>query len=177
LGNIAIDKQKQDLPFLSEGKEYEFRKFHDELKKLGLLNSPNTQGKIVVIDQDITLKIMEWNFERFGITERVSLFQDGHFALEKIKDVLSDLTITSTDSVIQPISLLIVEINMPIINGLQICASVKALYDEKQSELEAISTAFTQQLGSSTSQTVKSEVKLVRPMIIYMSDIDYNQMQ
>ena len=64
---------------------------------------------------------------------------------------------------------------MPIINGLQICSSVKALYDEKQSELEAKSTGFTQKLGSSSS--VKSPLKLVRPMIIYMSDIDYNQMQ
>lgn len=74
---------------------------------------------------------MEWNFERFGISERVSLFPDGHLALAKITDILADVTIASADSVVQPISLLMVEINMSIINGLQICSSVKALYDEK----------------------------------------------
>ena len=56
---------------------------------------------------------------------------------------------------------------MPIINGLEICSRVKALYEEKQSELDQ---TFIQNSDLSIKIV---RVKIIRPMIVYMSDIDY----
>ena len=60
---------------------------------------------------------------------------------------------------------------MPIINGLEICSRVKALYEEKQSKLDE---TFIQNSDLSIKIV---RVKIIRPMIVYMSDIDYEQMK
>ena len=62
------------MPFLSDSQKAEFMKFHDELQKHGFMNSLNLSGKIMVIDQDVTLMIMELYFERLGVKDRVSYF-------------------------------------------------------------------------------------------------------
>ena len=67
----------------------------------------------------------------------------------------------------QPVSLLVLDINMPIITGLELCAKVKELYIEKQVEINRVACLFKDRAG---------EIKLIRPLIIYSSSLDYTKM-
>ena len=60
------------------------------------------------------------------------MFDNGQDALNHISDVLSNIY---RDFHIQPISLLLLDINMPIINGLECAQQVKQLYREINEKL------------------------------------------
>ena len=60
------------------------------------------------------------------------MFDNGQDALNHISDVLSNIY---RDFHIQPISLLLLDINMPIINGLECAQQVKQLYREVNEKL------------------------------------------
>ena len=60
------------------------------------------------------------------------MFDNGQDTLNHITDVLSNIY---RDFHIQPISLLLLDINMPIISGLECAQQVKQLYREINEEL------------------------------------------
>ena len=56
----------------------------------------------------------------------------------------------------QPVSLLILDINMPIITGLQAAAKIKELYENVGRD--------------------KGGSKIIRPLIVFLSQLDYGRM-
>ena len=106
-----------------------------------LLHHLNRQGQVIVIDDEsFTLEIMRMQFERLELDEkRLWLFQDANIGLNHFKKILDRLILPEeaedrTLNVkinIQPVSFLILDIDMPIVSGLEICSKIKALYTEK----------------------------------------------
>ena len=182
---------------MSEQQKPTFKKFVDELRVMQLLELLNSDGQIIVVDDEtFTLETMRMQFEALKIEEkRMWLFQDGQMSLSHFQKILDGIYLpeeveNGSDDYkinIQPVSLLILDINMPIVTGLQICARVKALYSEKQTEIDASlqnsrleekkeeENDEEKQIESHTGN--KMIVQIVRPMIVFVSSHDYNTMK
>ena len=63
-------------------------------------------------------------FREFGIEDKLVLFTNGKQVVEYFESILQD---PETDS-IQPVSLLILDINMPIYNGMKALALIEEMY-------------------------------------------------
>ena len=70
----------------------------------------------------------------------------------------------------QPVSLLLLDINMPILNGLQVLLKVKEKFELTEKKLAEIES--TEDQPASTSK-----LRVVRPLIAYLSQNDYGQMK
>ena len=65
-------------------------------------------------------------------------------------------------SIVQPVALLILDVNLPVITGLDVCSKVKEIYTRKQKELNDKSI---------------DPIQLHRPLIIFYSSLDYKNME
>ena len=110
------------------------------------------------------------NLEDMDIAYNLIMFQDGLEAVNYFNQLLEDLQTElkfdknpHKNGVIQPVSLLILDVNMPILNGIQVLMQVKEKFDQLEGKL-----SDTRKLISYT-ETKLPIVKVVRPLIAYLS--------
>ena len=79
-------------------------------------------------DQYVTKMEMKINFDEMGISNKLIMFSDGEEVVDYF-DVLLDNLDTQTQSdeqpTLQPVSLLLLDINMSILNGIETLKQVK----------------------------------------------------
>ena len=116
------------------------------------------------------------NLEDMEIASNLIMFQDGLETINYFNQLLEDLKTelasegnhNHNGGVIQPVSLLILDVNMPILNGLQVLMQVKEKFDSLESEL------LNSRKMISITETPLPQVKVVRPLIAYLSQNDYH---
>ena len=69
---------------------------------------------------------MKMNFQDMGIPEKLKTFSDGKAVADYFERLLDDEE--SAQECIQPVSLLLLDINMPIENGIQALVRIKEAY-------------------------------------------------
>ena len=77
------------------------------------------------------------NFTEIDILEKLVVFSDGEPTVAYFEQVLGELnasTVEKQEKVIQPVSLLILDLNMPY-NGLEAIKSIKNLYEKTNARL------------------------------------------
>lgn len=74
-------------------------------------------------------------FEDVGLTKRLVMFQNGQEVLEFIDRYQESIEMSDQNIVQQPISLLLLDINMPVLNGLQTLPLVKKKFAELNESL------------------------------------------
>ena len=91
-----------------------------------------------------------------GITERLVIFQNGLEVIDFLNKLLNKETQEKLDEnqdFYQPVSLVLLDINMPIMNGLEALKQIKEQYANINKD------------------------KLVRPMICYLTQLNYANMR
>ena len=68
------------------------------------------------------------NFQDMGIPEKLKLFSDGKAVADYFESLLNDIESEQEEFCIQPVSLLLLDINMPIENGIEALARIKQAY-------------------------------------------------
>ena len=84
------------------------------------------------------------------------MFANGQEVVNHFGKILKNLTFVSTQAVIQPVSLLILDINMPILNGF-----------ETKKAIEELFVKFNARLNSE-----HPEITVLRPLVCYLSQFD-----
>ena len=96
--------------------------------------TPNTEGTVILADDEFfNQQSMYLKFKELDIKHRLQLCQNGREVIslineevEKAKNKIAANEIQQ--KFVQPISLLLLDINMPIVNGLEVCKKVKTIY-------------------------------------------------
>ena len=99
---------------------------------------------------------MEAHFNNVKIRNRLITFPDGQQAVEYFKSLIEINKIRTTTK-FYPVSLLILDINMPVLNGLQAAEKIRALYKTGNENLS----------GS----------KLMPPVIVFLTQLDFDHMR
>ena len=106
---------------------------------------------------------MKKQFQNLNLEDRLNLFIDGQSTLNYFENLLVEPLTQFRNpfdpSIAQPVALLILDVNLPVITGLEVCSKVKEIYTRKQKELNEKST---------------DPIQLHRPLIIFYSSLDYN---
>ena len=78
-------------------------------------------------DQYINRQMLKMTFYDIGLSDRLKIFANGKEVLTFFDTLLEDLSFDSTDKSLlhQPVALLILDINMPIYNGLETSTLLK----------------------------------------------------
>ena len=116
---------------------------------------------------------MKVKFQELGIEDKLVLFSNGKEVVEYFMTILNDSTTT-----VQPVSLLLLDINMPIYDGIQAIRLIKESYqrvNEGQQEDEELNQI--QINTSSINRTGGRNTAILRPFTAYLSQIDYATMQ
>lgn len=87
-------------------------------------------------DQLVNREAIRIKMEHLGINDRVSIFSDGQETVQHIERVVNSIefncldldSINASDTAVQPISLLLLDINMPMLNGFQVQTQVKSMF-------------------------------------------------
>ena len=124
---------------------------------------------------------MRMTFEDLGIGEKLILLQDGlqavnyfHNLIDKLVDEISQNFKTITGPY-YPVQLLLLDMRMPMLSGLQVLMRVKEKFAQAQKMLDAIlkeKTLIDTGDEGNTKKESDSKITLVRPLIAYLSQID-----
>ena len=72
---------------------------------------------------------MKLHFKEIMKTERLEIFSDGEETISYFKDLLNLLNrIGDCEKTMQPVSLLLLDINMPLVNGIDTLKAIKEIY-------------------------------------------------
>ena len=98
------------------------------MEQCGLLTDRQSQGKVVIVDdQYYNQQIMKRHFSDIGLGEHLRTFNDGQSAIQYIEMVLDGL---QDPNIVheQPITLLLLDVQMPLMNGFETLKFVKEAY-------------------------------------------------
>lgn len=78
------------------------------------------------------------NFSDIGIRDRLTMFSGGLATVTWFREMLNHINLQDLkgDKVIQPVSLLILDINMPDITGIEVLKHVKKAYDDINEKIQ-----------------------------------------
>ena len=116
-----------------------FLQFLRTLKSYGLLTKARNKGMVVFADdQFINQELMQMNFSDIGIPDRLTMFSGGLATVTWFREMLNHINLQDLrgDKVIQPVSLLILDINMPDITGIEVLKHVKKAYDDINEKIQ-----------------------------------------
>ena len=68
------------------------------------------------------------NLQDIGVAERLVMFANGQEVVDYFDKLLNDIDLNSVSTVIQPVSLLILDINMPIKNGIDTMRAIREMF-------------------------------------------------
>ena len=100
--------------------------------------NPDTSGSIIVADdQFVNQQGIRLNFMDIGLENRLEMFSNGIEVLNKFEEMFDKFTYSGIPNhslgvrgAFQPVSLLLLDINMPIMSGMQVCKAVRQLYKQ-----------------------------------------------
>ena len=111
--------KKQNLHFLAHLAEKQLS---------GLLRHEESVGNIVFADdQFVNQQFMQMSFLDLGLASKLIIFSNGSEVVNYFTNLLDQPVVSQMK---QPISLLILDINMPGLNGLECAANIKKQYKE-----------------------------------------------
>ena len=85
------------------------------LKRSGLLeNQPNSGLVVYADDQFVHRKMMQMSFKDIGIQDKIVLFSNGKEVSDYFDSILGDIEFCRSTFQIQPVALLLLDINMPV---------------------------------------------------------------
>ena len=126
------------------------------MEERGYLNEESKNCKIIYADDEyINQQTMVTNLKEIGIDEKLTLFHNGQEVVDYFQELLRLHSNESNDVQTQPIALLFLDINMPLVDGFETSARVKQLFELHNQE---------------------NEIKLLRPMICFLSHLDPENM-
>ena len=99
------------------------------------------------------------SFEDLGLANRLTMLTDGQKVIDVFERILHDLTYLDSDDLedfpYQPVVLLLIDINMPLVDGFEAIKTIKHMYKD-------VNQRHQQETGS-------NEDKIIRPLICYYS--------
>ena len=102
--------------------------FLDILREQNLLQDQNNGLIMYADDQFICRQALQMTLlSAIPLQDRFKFFTNGQQVVQAVENILDSTDPTQTK---QPISLIILDINMPIMDGMQTAKRVKQLYDE-----------------------------------------------
>ena len=106
--------------------------FLKELQRHGLLESRDSMI-VYADDQYINRQMLKMTFQDIGLAEKLKTFSNGEEVLNFFESTLEELSKDSGSSR-QPVSLLLLDINMPIISGLETLLLLKEKFRKYNSD-------------------------------------------
>lgn len=108
-----------------------FIAFLKEVSEIGQKSVVSRKGLIVYADdQFINIKQMDMQMKDIGLQGRLKLFSNGQDVIDFFEHHLSELSRDdTTEQVRQPVSLVLLDINMPLLNGIETLMKVKQTFD------------------------------------------------
>ena len=103
------------------------------LQREGFLNEGKRNGLVLYADdQYINEQAMEMNLKDVGLDKNYTIVSNGQEVLDSIDEVLAPYYEQPLEQATkeQPIALLLLDINMPIMNGFDVLPLVKVKFDE-----------------------------------------------
>ena len=129
-------------------------------KQEHVIRGSPSSDKIVVYadDQFINRKLIKVHFQQLNRKESLVDFTNGQEVVSYFQKTLTQLD-AGKKKVIQPVSLVLLDINMPILNGHETLKKVKQLFED---------------LNNSSDPDLPL---VMRPMICYLSSVERNVME
>ena len=91
-----------------------------KLNLFGLLDEKNKTGRIVVADhQYANQQSLRNNLKDIGEEERLDMFSNGQEVITHFEKLLKELDLNEDIIVVQPVSLLIIDTDLPGMNGIE----------------------------------------------------------
>ena len=149
------------------------------LQRNGLLTDKKSPGLVVYADdQMIHQQQMKTHFREVGIPDKLLLFQDGMQVTEYFDFILDDIEESPEEETVQPVTLLLLDINMQPMGGMEALKLVKNKYQQLNSKLNLTvedipPIGCDKQIDSART----AHDKVVPPFICYYSQYDYGTMQ
>ena len=103
--------------------------FLNILQSKGLLDKKNDGLIIVADDQYACRQVIQLELDDLCSKEKVRMFSDGKEVIEFLDHYLGELTLES-ESPKQPISLVLLDIHMPTLDGIETLKKIKERYAE-----------------------------------------------
>ena len=148
-----------------------FINFLKTLKEQRLLNGKNETGLILYADdQYVNRQAIKMTFEDVGLSKRLVMFQNGQEVLEFLERYQDNHEQSDQNVVYQPISLLLLDINMPVLNGLQTLPLVKKRFADLnetmkvQRPLICYLTQFEESFQQLVTENEKADLFLQKPL-------------
>ena len=115
------------------------------------------------------------HFQDLGLLDRFMIFSDGQELVQYFDTLLGDYEKSNCEPQLQPVSLLLLDINMPILDGIE----TQKLIMEKFQKLHERSPRFEAQEEKpiNTRAAVSRNATLLRPFICYVTQYECSTMQ
>ena len=107
-------------------------KFLESMKYYGLLSADAKSGIVVYADdQFVNQQAMKMNFQDIGLQDKLVLFSDGKEVVQYFDKILTtELAKTNSHLPTQPVALLLLDINMPMLDGKETMKLIKQKFEE-----------------------------------------------
>ena len=103
--------------------------FLEQYHEKNLLDGSGQAGEIVCADdQVINQQHLKRTFENIGVKKELVLFSNGQEVVEFFQELLNEQFEIRATKVAWPVKLLILDINMPLLNGIETLLYIKELF-------------------------------------------------
>ena len=99
------------------------------------------------------------NFEELGISDKLVTFSNGQDVIDHIEKILSGVINEDDQVPCQPIALLLLDINMPILDGFETLKKAKELFERANRRIES-------------HNLIDKQIYIMRPTICFFSQFD-----
>ena len=138
----------------------------------GMLERKSKHGSILFADdQYVNHQAFRMNLKELGLEKKIITHYDGEVVVEYFDYILDDIDVADLNSdgtPLQPVSLLMLDINMPILNGLETLKIVKEKFEKINEKLNR-RIAIDMPSDEDAPLPDPPRMKVLRPMICYLS--------
>ena len=100
------------------------------LQSSHLLDDGVVPGKVIYADdQFINQMLVKQHFQTMDIADKLITMNDGKDVVEYFEKYLTEIKSNDQVTPLQPVSLLLLDINMPILNGIDTLRAVKEIFE------------------------------------------------
>ena len=129
-----------------------YKAFMQKMTECGLIDLAKQSGQVVFADdQLVNREAIRMKMEHLGIDGQMEIFGNGQETVNHFERVLNSLeydeidieSLNVTEHAIQPVTLLLLDINMPLLNGFQVLTQVKSMFAQVEQRLNIGSNKST----------------------------------
>ena len=85
---------------------------------------------ILADDQYVVRQQISLSFNELGLSDKLLTFADGQQVVDYFEDMLKLIQNNSSEDCLQPVALLLIDMNMPHVHGLDASKMIKDLYEK-----------------------------------------------